>query len=318
MSEMQPQPHIIINPASAGGRTRARMESIIEMLTSHLRERPVVHVTEKPLEGIHMAASAVSNGARLLIIVGGDGTIHEVVNGLFSNGHLRNPQCDIGIISSGSGCGFAQSLSLPFSLDDQVECIVSGTSRQVDVGKVTFKNPEGRNDSRYFINECQVGLGAEVVRRVQSGHKKLGGRLAFALGALQTIFTHKNKRMRVVVDEKTIIDDELTGITVGNGAFMGGGMNLVPGAHLDDGVFDILVMHRLSLLLRLLSFPFIYSGNHTRLKRFSIHRGRMIQIVSEHSLLVAADGELLGTTPCSIKLLPSVLPVRFKKGSSSQ
>lgn len=311
---MHNRTHIIINPASAGGRTQRRMHTIVRALSSVLGELPTVHVTQRPLDAMHIAEEVSQNGARFVIIVGGDGTIHEVVNGLFSAGYPS--MCEIAIVSSGSGRGFGQSLNLPAHFEDQVRCVSNGSRRRVDCGTVSFKTFEGPMRSRYFINECQVGIGAEVVKGVQNGHKILGGRIAFGLGTLQTLFSHRNVMTQVLLDDQTHANEVLTGITIGNGAFMGGGMNLVPGAQVDDGVLDVLLMHGMSILQRLFSFPLIYKGKHAESKFFTLHRTRKITIESDKPALVAADGELLGTTPCHIEILPSSLLVHCKNGGS--
>ncbi|MBF8249332.1 MAG: hypothetical protein HW374_2132 [Bacteroidetes bacterium] len=173
--------YVILNPASAGGETAKRQVKIIAEIEQRFGSNYSLFITKRTLEACEAANKAVLNGCELILAVGGDGTLQEVVNGFFANGHLVNPRCHLGFINSGTGQGFAQSVGLPQSWEDQIELIRNSNSRMVDVGRVSFTNASGERSHRYFINECQLGIGGEVVKGVQQGHKLLGGTLAFGL-----------------------------------------------------------------------------------------------------------------------------------------
>ena len=303
--------HIIVNPASAGGRTGKRSAEINAAINKFFGKDYSLFVTERPLEASESAARAVRDGAELVIAVGGDGTLQEVVNGLFLNGHLINPQCQFGVVSSGTGKGFAQSTGLPASLDGQMQLIHDAQGRLIDVGRVDFFTVTGTRSHRYFLNECQCGIGGEVVRAVQHSHKRLGGTLGFGLGTIETTFRYKNQPMIITKEDGTSRSGLITGIVVANGEFTGGGMNLAPGARMDDGLLDVLLMHNLTIFRRLMVYPRIYSGTHIRTALFSYFRASCLTVESAEQVLVEADGELLGTTPCTITILPSQLLVRI-------
>jgi YegS/Rv2252/BmrU family lipid kinase len=303
--------HIIINPASAGGKTRLRQSEILNILTKKLGNHYSLYLTRKPLDASASTTEALRNGCELIIAIGGDGTIQEVVNGFFSTGRPVNPDCQLGIISSGTGHGFAQSLGLPKGIADQIDVIGSGLTRRVDVGNVSYQNEKREIAHRYFINECQLGIGGAVVQRVQQNHKKFGGLLAFGIGTIETAFHHPNQVMKISADHQEPYTTDLTGILIANGAYMGGGMNLAPGAKVDDGLFNILVMLRQTVFQRLQNFPKIYTGNHIHSPAFGYFQAKTVTIESEENVLVEADGELLGTTRCKVEILPAALPVRF-------
>ena len=302
--------HIILNPTSGAGKTEAKSSEILRLIKHRVGESFSLHITRSSLDATHSAAEAIQRGCELLIAVGGDGTIQEVVNGFFSNGQLLNPDCKIGIINCGTGHGFAQSLGLPSSIESQVELLKRGQSRLIDVGRVKYRNDRGETCYRYFVNESQLGIGASVVERVQGSQKRLGGSLAFGIGALKAIFRHKSQSMMLILDEKEVIEGLLTGVVVANGAFMGGGMNLAPTARLDDGKLKVLVMHDLSLAQRLWNFPKIYFGTHLSSQLFGYHEARSLTVCSEERAFVEADGEMLGTTPCHIEVIPSAIKVQ--------
>jgi diacylglycerol kinase (ATP) len=303
--------HVIINPASSGGKTGAKQWEILNALDRKLGSAYSLCVTGEPLEACFSARQAILDGSKLIVTVGGDGTIQETVNGFFSNGKVINPSCQLGIIDSGTGHGFAQSLGLPTGLEEQLEVIQRGQTQSIDLGKVVFSDEIGQPSEHYFINECQAGIGGEVVKRVQSKHKRLGGLIAFGAITLLTALRYPNQSMTVEIDGMTGITERFIGVVIGNGNYMAGGMNLIPHAKVDDGLFDILLMHEQSLPQRLWNFPKIYSGRHLASPKFTLHRGKKVTLSSSERVTFEADGEFLGSLPCSIEILPSALQVRL-------
>ena len=149
--------HVIINPVSAGGKTGAKQPEILSALDRRIGKGYSLCVTSRPLEAGFSARNAIMDGSKLIIAIGGDGTIQETVNGFYSDGRLINPSCQLGIIDSGTGHGFAQSLDLPAGLDEQLEVIQRGETRSIDIGRATFSGDYGERREHYFVNECQAG-----------------------------------------------------------------------------------------------------------------------------------------------------------------
>ncbi len=302
--------HVIINPESAGGKTGKIQRQILNTLERKIGKRYSLFVTRKPLDASFSAKKAIRAGSELIIAVGGDGTIQETVNGFFSNGYPSSPACQLGIIDSGTGSGFAQSLGLPPTIDEQLELILSGRTRLMDVGRAVYSDKSGRPRERFFVNECQAGIGGEIVRNVSSKKKKLGGQLSFGLSSLSAAFRYTSPSMTVLIDRNRTITERFISIVMANGNFMAGGMKLAPKAKVDDGLFDILLIHEQSIPQRLWNFPKIYNGTHIDSSKFSSYRGKRIFLTSSEHVLFEADGELLGWLPCMVEILPSALPVR--------
>ena len=300
--------HVILNPASAGGKTGRNQNRILRAIEERFGPFSLA-VTRKPLDAMYSSARAAADGAGVVLVVGGDGTIQEAVNGLFRNGSARNHACELAVLSSGTGGGFAQSLGIPRDIRDQVEIAAGKRISCIDVGKLRCAGFDGAPVTRYFVNECQIGIGGEVVRRVRHKHKSFGGLLAFGAATVFTVFQHQNQAMTISADnfERSGL---FCGVAVANGAFTGGGMNLAPGACMNDHVLDLLVISDLTVRERLRYFPMIYSGAHVRSPRFSYSKVSSVTLQSNAPVLVAADGELLGTTPCTIATIPSALNVR--------
>lgn len=298
---------VIINPYSAGGKTYNIAGEIISRLVKYFGINISIYCTENKTDAAEKVKREVLSGCKMVITVGGDGTIQGVVNGLFSNGELVNPQCGLGIISSGTGQGFAQSIGLPHSIDQQFEVLKSEAYKYCDLGRIEFLN----NDlpPRIFINEFQIGIGGAVVKNLKSHHRFLGSRAAFGISTLSQVHKHKNQPVNIRIDGKEIFDGKATGVVVANGAFTGGGMNLVPSADPFSQSLNVLVMKNMSPFQRMINFPKIYTGTHINSSKFIQYTGREIFLTSEDNSPAEADGEIMPGPPCRVTIIPSALKV---------
>jgi len=305
-----PSTHVIFNPASAAGATGRRREEIFEAIRRRVDPDFSLFVTTGPGEATGSAREAARRGTDLIIAVGGDGTIQEVVNGLFSGREPLNPRCVLGLISAGTGHGLAQSLGWPLGLEGQCAAIGRGIVRRIDIGRAVYGDSDGRTVERYFVNECQAGIGGEVVKKVQAGHKGFGGLLAFGLATLRTALRYSNRTITYAVDDGPPMTGPFLGIVAANGHVMAGGMKLAPRALVADGRLDILLMHGQTLTERLRNFPKIYSGRHLASPKFGYLGGRSLSLASDEDVSFEADGELFGRLPCRIEILPGALKLR--------
>ena len=304
---------VIINPASSAGRTGRRQREILAAVESHFGRGFSLFVTKRPKDATTSAREASLRGIGLVIAVGGDGTIQEVVNGLMEAARASDRRPQLGIINAGTGHGFAQSLGLPAGLDAQCAGIASGSVRRIDIGRAAFSERSGRPVERYFINECQAGIGGLVVEKVQAGHKKLGGFLGFGLATLTTALSYPNRSIRFSLDDGPERSGTFIGIVAANGHAMAGGMKLAPRASVEDGALDIVFMYGQTLAERLRNFPKIYSGTHLESPKFGYLRGRSLSLASEDRVSFEADGEPVGHLPCRIEVVPAALEVRAAK-----
>jgi YegS/Rv2252/BmrU family lipid kinase len=302
--------HVVINPASAAGSTGLRQAEILAAIRNRISRDFSLFVTTRPRDATFFARRAAISGAELLLVVGGDGTVQEIVNGLFDKREPLNPRLQLGLISAGTGHGLAQSLGWPEDLGAQCDAIARGLVRRIDIGRAEYENGDGRIVERYFVNECQAGIGGEVVKKVQAGQKKLGGFLAFGLATLGAALRYPNRVITFSVDGGPAATGAFLGIVAANGHVMAGGMKLAPRASVADGLFDILLMHGQTLCERLRNFPKIYSGKHLASPKFSYFRGRRLSLASDEDVSFEADGELFGHLPCRLEVLPGALKLR--------
>lgn len=302
--------HVIFNPSAGGGKAGKIYTLLNLVLCKRLGKHYSFHVTRKRNDATLFCRQAISNGARLIIAAGGDGTINEIINGFYNHDRPINPSCELGIIDCGTGQGFARSLGLPGSLDDQLEIIFNGSGRMIDTGLIRYTDYEGNKHKRYFISECQVGIGGNVALKVGFRLKKLGGKLAFGLTALKEAICSPSVSMTIKCNGHDAFTRKLIGIVIGNGNFCGGGMQLTPDAKLNDRLFNVLFINEMNRIERILNFMKIYKGDHIRTPAFTYLTTDSVMIDAPAKSLLEADGEILGTTPCIISIIPDQLRVR--------
>lgn len=298
--------HIVVNPAAGGGRTGRLLAELKPTLFATFGNEASLYVTKMPGDARGDAREAVRDGARLILVVGGDGTISESVNGIFALPPSRRQNVTLAVISTGTGCGLARSLGIPPIIQEQIAIASGSSTRAIDLGKLHLTRTD---QTVYFVNECQIGIGAEVVRRTRKGRKAFGGPLAYAMAAVPLLFLYPNPVMNLLFEGSESITMPVTGLSIGNGAITGGGMHLTPRAVLDDGLIDVLVMKGQSSLDRAASFARVRSGNHIHSSRFDYRQVRRVAVSAQSRLAVAADGEMVGNLPATFEILPRILQV---------
>jgi diacylglycerol kinase (ATP) len=293
--EQQP-PLIIVNPAAGGGRARGFWRRCAEACTGIPFE---MVETKRRGDAANYAAEA---GDRLVIAVGGDGTAHEVVNGLLRRPTSSPPR--VGFLQRGTGADLRRSLASPRRAEDVAPWLGTDRWRRIDVGRVGTST--GR---RYFINVADAGIGAEVVRRAARGPAVIGGTLNFLGGAVISLLTHRNTLIQLRLDDGRVLSRRIRTVAVANGAYLGGGMWIAPKAQLDDGRFDVVTIGDVSRTLGIRSLPMLYRGTHGRLAQVEFGRASRVEIDSEQPIGVEADGELVGHTPAVFEIVPGALQV---------
>ena len=306
--------HIVINPASAGGKTGQIKEKLLREIIYYFGNDFSYSQTTSEVNASSLSSSAVQSGFETIVAVGGDGTANQVLNGFFNNWISLNPDVKLGIISLGTGQGFAQSLRLPSDLSSQIKIIKDNQIKLIDIGKISFTE---EHSPKYFLNEFQFGIGALLNKNISPRTKKLLGRFAFGFEAVKTLFSYQSEELQLFINGK-IIDEKIIGVVVANGAYTGGGMRLTPNALLNDGLLDVLIIKDMPVTERLISFSKIYSGKHLSLEPFQLLRVESIGCKYHNGLLIESDGELINSKCAGIEVLASSLNViSNNKGVSS-
>ena len=297
--------HIVFNPAAAGGKAGENKNRILSELSGQFGNKFEFSVTLSGIDAERIAKEAAESGYDVIIAVGGDGTVNQVVNGILQSSGHRSSQTKLGIISFGTGKGFSQSLGLPKDIASQIKLIKNDVSRFVDIGKINF---EGKDSARYFINELQFGIGGKVNESISPLTKKMLGRFAFGFEAVKTLLNYKASEIKIEHEQISEMENVI-GVIIANGSYTGGGMKLTPAARLNDGLFDVLIIEDMPLTARLNSFSKIYSGRHIGLPAFKIFRTRELSFVYGNGLSVESDGELIHGKCISSEVIPSALSI---------
>ena len=308
----------IINPNSSHGRTRAAWPKISRALEAELGPVEAVF-TDAPLSATSRTREALQEGVDLVIAVGGDGTVNEVVNGFFAPPGAAEdlplrPETELAILMSGTGGDFRKTFELGADLPAQVQRIARGNVRTIDVGRIDYTDHDGHPAARYFNNIASFGLSGLVSDRVNRAHftKRVSGRFAFFWASLQSVLGYKMPRVRLVVDEQPPLELGVNTVAVCNGRYFGGGMHMAPMARPDDGLFDLVVMHDMSTRELLRDPNAIYRGTHIQNPKVLTLRGRRVvatPLPGPHALL-DIDGETPGRLPATFTILPAVLKFR--------
>ncbi len=297
---------VIVNPAAGAGRTGRLWPRLAEMFRGHgLRFEH--DLTEAPGHATELAREAVARGHELVISVGGDGTINEVVNGFYDSGSLNGTA--LGIVSTGTGSDYIRSLGIPRRYDEACKRFLEPRQITVDLGVLEYAH-NGHPVERLFVNFAGTGFDAEIVRRTnQRQYKALGGLAAYLLGALTTVITYRNRDISLKLDGETL-DRRACAVIVNNGKYGGGGMFTAPDATLDDGLFDVLIIDDIGKLDLVRSLPRIYKGTHLTHPKVTMKRAKEIEIAPRDGRLpLQADGEPLGYVPARFRILPAALKV---------
>ncbi len=296
---------VIVNPAAGAGKTGKLWPRIMGAFQMHgLRFEH--DITEAPGHAVELAKSAAKKGYDMVVSVGGDGTIHEIVNGLYASGSIKDNL--LGIVSTGTGSDYIRTTGTPRKFEDACLRFLQPQQRTVDLGVVEYAKNGGREE-RLFVNFAGMGVDAEIVRRTTQQYKKLGGLPAYLMGMLTSLVKYHNHKVAITIDGKTQEARILT-VILNNGKYGGGGMFTAPEADLADGFLDVMIAGDLSKPEFLWSLPRLYKGTHLTHPKVAAKKAKEIEVKSlGERLYLQADGELLGEVPARFRILPAALNI---------
>ncbi len=296
----------VVNPAAANGSTRRRWPEIAHR-AAELGLAGEALFSERQGHAAELARTAAEGGARLVVAVGGDGTVNEVANGILAAGGDEPPE--LAVIARGTGTDFVRHFRIPSGLDAAVGVALSGASMAIDAGRLTYRSWSGEDETAYFVNAASAGMSGAVAQRANASSKALGGKVSFLWATLAVFAGWHASEMEIEVD-----DQRRTGLMydaiVANCRYLGGGMAMCPEARPDDGLLDVLVIGDITRRDLALTLPKVYRGTHLPHPKAEALRGRRISVRSETPLPVELDGEQPGTTPAVFEIVPDALRLR--------
>ncbi|KAJ0111651.1 hypothetical protein Patl1_00497 [Pistacia atlantica] len=308
----------VVNPRGANGRTGKEWKKLLPYLRSRLDADCNIceSLTSGPSHAIDITREAIREGADAVIAVGGDGTLHEVVNGFFWAGktvssHNRESahSTALGVIPLGTGSDFARTFGWKNDPHEAIERIVIGIRSRIDIGVISGESGE----SHYFLNVADIHLSAKA-GYYASRYKRFGN-LCYVIGALQAFMGHKNQDLKIKVNEGEWQEySQVTALCIGNAKYFGGGVKITPNADPHNGNFEVVILQDFKWYDFILKLHKLYSGTHLSVKNVtsrSVHSIEVEDISGSGSIFVQSDGEHLGFLPRKFCILPAAIEMIY-------
>ena len=295
--------HVILNPASGSG-AGAKLAPEVRRRLDARQVDYVLHVTDGPGHGVALAGDAAAAGAERVLSVGGDGTLHEVANGLLRS---RQPAPPVAVLPLGTGNDFYRMVGAPREMDAAVATFLDGTPRPFDVGHAQWDGGD-----EYFVNMMGLGIDVAIIQN-REGVRWLSGLAQYVAAVLKSIARMRFQPVRIALDDGEVIEDSavLAGFTVGPSA--AGGFMLSPEATPDDGKLDLCLFREVNPVQALRLLPSVLRGTHGRSDRVRLRRFAHATVESGDGepFHFEMDGELMphATSRIVVRVVPGALTV---------
>jgi diacylglycerol kinase (ATP) len=260
--------------------------------------------SQKPGQLTELAAEAAGDGAKLLVVVGGDGSVNEVANGI-----AGLPDVELAVIARGTGWDFVRTYDIPREVAAAVEVALNGRTREIDLGRARFRRWDGSEAESIFANIASAGMSGAIAQRANETTKALGGKVSYAWATFAVFARWKTSEVRVTVGDE-VRTGRMHDVVVANGRYFGGGMMMCPEAEPDDGLFDVLLIGDLTKRDLIVTLPKTYKGRHLPHPKAELLRGATVAVEAPEPLPIELDGEQPGTTPVRFDVVPKALRLR--------
>lgn len=305
---------VIINPNAGRRKGKKDWTEISGFLEKHGFNYEATF-TEGKHHAIKLVRDSIISGYRRFIIVGGDGTMNEAVNGVFTQSVCPTSDIIIGMITVGTGNDWGRMFNIPEQYEKAVKVLKANKTLRQDVGIVNYQTDDGE-ENRYFINIAGLGFDATVVKRSNLQKEKgKSGKSVYYMTLLKSLFLHKSTHTKITIDGLETKNDTFS-ISLGIGQFSGGGMRQTPDAIIDDGLFDLTIIKRMRKGEIIRSLKKLYDGSILGHPKIEFFTGKNIEIYSEPVIHLETDGESLGYSPIKFEIIPSAVNVIYKDNPS--
>lgn len=303
-----PKIAFIVNPHAGNGSTGLDWP-LIKARARDLLGPFETYITRRPEDALWLAKHAVSRKTELIVCVGGDGTLNEVVNGIMMHEESKRSDLLLGFIPKGTGCDFVRTVAIPQNMEQAIDLIAARPVNSIDLGMLLFQDHNGNNRCRYFHNIASFGLGGEVAQRVNRTTKALGPFVSFMWATLVSIFLYGRKKIHLRVDHDVGQEIFVWNVAVANGRYHGGGMWVAPDASVYDGILNVTVIGDLTIPEVFLNLPKLYNGTIYGMDKIMTLTGKKVTALSDNRVLLEVDGEQPGMLPMMIKMVPHALKI---------
>ncbi len=298
---------VVVNPNAGVGKGQKDWKEISRILDKiGLKYRPIF--TKRRLHAMQLVEQYIAKGFRKIIVVGGDGTMNEAVNGIFNQKLVPTTKITLAMIPVGTGNDWVRTFNIPLDYYKVVKIIKAGNTMLQDAGTVKYLH--GKEDkTRYFINMAGLGFDGLVAQKTNDDkdHGKTNP-FAYIKNLISSLFSYQSSQIQVIVDDHEV-NEKVFSLSIGIGQYNGGGMQQAPNALPDDGLFDVTLIKDMSKWSVITSLRKLYNGTIGQHKRVLTMVGKMIRIHSEPPVLLETDGESLGSSPFEFQIVPKSIRV---------
>jgi YegS/Rv2252/BmrU family lipid kinase len=305
------RPLVIVNPRSGRGLNESTWARVRGALIDGLGELDSAF-TAAPRDAAAIARREAEAGRRLIVALGGDGTISEVANGILDAG--AGTRTELGIVPRGTGGDFRRTLDLPHDITEAAQRIRDGRPRPLDAGRVHLRGHAGQSLTHHFVNVASFGFSSTVATRANASSKRFGGRVAFFAATLRALASYDNTDVWLTIEGRPRERRRVLMAAIGNGRYFGGGMKICPQALIDDGALDLVTVGDFSKGEVLTNIGRLYEGTHLELE--AVQNARVTRVTvepveSDARIPVELDGETPGHLPAVFEILPAALRLRI-------
>lgn len=298
---------LILNPHAGGGKG-SRDQSQIEKLLRAEGFQYEVLISEYPKHAILLTKHAMESGSKHIIVVGGDGTLNEVVNGIFQQEVCLPEKITVGMIPVGTGNDWIKTFGIPNNYSEAIKKISEGKTLLQDVGKLSFTE-KGKEQIRYFANMAGFGFDALAAHKANLMKEKgRSGIMVYLFSLLTAYAQYKTRKVNLSVDGNPTEDLVFTA-SIGIGKYNGGGMMQAPGAVPNNGIFEVTYIKKIGFWGILTNLIGLYNGGYVNDFRVVCYKAKEVSISSANLIAGEVDGESLGESQFHIEILSQKLRV---------
>lgn len=301
---------VIVNPAAGNGKGKKDWNKI----SAYLQDKQIdfeVKFSKYQNDSISIAKEAAMLGIRKIIVVGGDGTLNEVLNGIILANVCRTDEFTLALIPVGTGNDWGRMFSIPMNYKKAIDIICQDKTMLHDIGLIKFCESDEQKE-RYFINIAGAGFESKVIRMsnnyMEKGYKS---KFIYLYCLLMSLLKYKNVRMNFKVDDKEI-SETVFSVNIGNGRYCGNGMMQTPEAVPNDGLLDITVIKNMKKTAILSNLKMLYNGTILKHPMIDGYKCKKLTINSEAEVYIEADGESLGSVPAEFSIIPSAVNIVYE------
>ena len=290
---------IVVNPHSGNSNFKKSWEKITYILK--LKNINFSYsFTEYRKHEVILVDKAIEQGYRNIISVGGDGTLHHVVNGIMKQRYIKTSKIKLGVIPLGTGNDWIRTYNIPNSIEKSIDVILKNTTVLQDIGCLTLLN--GKKE--YFNNLAGTGYDGYVVKNLN--YLKKMGSLAFLVSGLYSLFSYKKTKYKIIINNKTI-NEQCLMILFGICKYSGGGLRVTKDPNPKDGLLDITIVKNISFLDLLFNIPKLYNGDIIHHRKVTNYKTRELKILDNYNSTIEADGEIIGNGSLYVTIVSNAL-----------